>query len=567
VLSHNGKLFVSFDFGASGGVLMYNHADVYPVRTAVLPVVISAGGASCCGMAIEPVSGDLFIATFSSAVYRYTAVSGYTTGSVFASGGSLLGICANLVFDSGGNLWVSNWNYNNVLNDHQLTCFKGLNPATAYVFENKAVEDQYTAYGPGGNIMVNVFSAPEGMLFDLGGNLLVCNNNDGARTNEAGQGTLVRISGSWIAEKLAGNAGSFEVPTDKVSIRHIPSGKLGGMIRLGLSSVCFNDQGTNQTLVVNNTPIYNHLRDGEVWMIDQGADFQTTGPVPTGIHTIYPGNGSMTIFEPDIPLVPETNLSFAIIPVGAFVKGSEATFQITITNIGAQAIPAGFRTTGYVTTVLGPSQPGFQHLSLTGSGWFTTFIGGPPRMLRRDGLAAGQSYPPLFFKIQLAANTNTAYAATEGSCSNEVVYDENVAYAQGITVDPPNAIQQWRIQNFGNANPEEEAADDAAPVGDGIPNLMKFALDLDPNEPAVLQERVDDVLEGGQLAFDIVRNPAAVGAGLVYVVEQTTNLADPNSWTSNGVTVNIDTPSRLKATLNQPVLSGAAFMRLKVLAP
>jgi len=578
VVCRDNKIFVSFDINYSyGGVFVYNAADLYPVRNGNAPLhVLRPGGGlgrSCIGMAIHPTTGDLYVGTFGGGVFIYTAVSGYSPASetLFVGmgdvGGRVKSVCANLAFDYLGNLWLSTWRYTDTSNplvgklpaDHLLICFKNGNAGTAYSIRNAANEAYMASIRTGGTTPVHFLSAPEGIAFDMGRHVWVANNNDNTRTNEYGEGTVCKISSSWVYNTmLAGNPGDYEVPTNQSEVKLIPGGLPGGLHYGVIQGLLINDQGSAKTVWRYNTA---------------NSAFNEQTCYTTGIPATYPGNGSMGIFNENSVLTqpPVTDLAYSMTTTGSYIRGATASFRITITNVGTHAIPVGMSQYCGCQTVFGPSPPNpisVTPVSFSGTGWFGTVIDGIPVARHYGGLAPGQSYPPLTFTFDIADNVNatSVFVAAEGYGPNEIEIGDNLTWQSAATV-PPNVIERFRIDNFGDAHPVGDAADDAAPAGDGIPNLMKFALDLDPNEPAVLQERVDDVLEGGQLAFDIVRNPAAVGAGLVYVVEQTTNLADPNSWTSNGVTVNIDTPSRLKATLNQPVFSGAAFMRLKVLVP
>ncbi len=60
----------------------------------------------------------------------------------------------------------------------------------------------------------------------------------------------------------------------------------------------------------------------------------------------------------------------------------------------------------------------------------------------------------------------------------------------------PGTRAAWRLTHFGDTDDEGDAADLANPTGDGLPNLLKFALDLDPTVPASGAERtVLDMVE------------------------------------------------------------------------
>ena len=57
----------------------------------------------------------------------------------------------------------------------------------------------------------------------------------------------------------------------------------------------------------------------------------------------------------------------------------------------------------------------------------------------------------------------------------------NSYYGADATFTTPTPVQGWRQQYFGTSDNSGDAADDANPSGDGIPNLMKYALNMDPH--------------------------------------------------------------------------------------
>jgi hypothetical protein len=189
VLCHNRKVFVSFDVGGVGGFFIYNSNDLYPVRTAVQPLVIRPGGyQAVLGMAINPANGDLYVATLGGGVHYYTAASDYQIGAVFALAGSgglrVKDVCANLAFDGQGNLWLSTWknydgqNFTHLLpSEHLIVCFKNTDPERVYAIRNAATKTYTATTRDGNNKAVHLFSAPEGLTFDAG-SLWFCNNND-----------------------------------------------------------------------------------------------------------------------------------------------------------------------------------------------------------------------------------------------------------------------------------------------------------------------------------------------------------------------------------------------------
>lgn len=102
----------------------------------------------------------------------------------------------------------------------------------------------------------------------------------------------------------------------------------------------------------------------------------------------------------------------------------------------------------------------------------------------------------------------------------------------GIAVRPlggaPAGFAGW-IDGFDLAEGEDGPQDD--PAGDGVPNLLKYALGLNPTEPSrdALPQPVVSDLEGSQyLSMTVERNPDATG--VTWVFEVSTDLV---TWSSN----------------------------------
>ncbi len=53
-----------------------------------------------------------------------------------------------------------------------------------------------------------------------------------------------------------------------------------------------------------------------------------------------------------------------------------------------------------------------------------------------------------------------------------------------LSVEGPTQLEVWRHQNFGTLDSEGAAADDAVTANDGVPNLVKYALGLAPQQQA-----------------------------------------------------------------------------------
>ncbi|MEP6949778.1 MAG: hypothetical protein ABI863_10910, partial [Ginsengibacter sp.] len=121
------------------------------------------------------------------------------------------------------------------------------------------------------------------------GNLWLGNNNDFALTNNAGEGTLVKITAGWIDTMLAGAEHTPTVPVEETDIKYIPAGKPGGL-SFEESTIYINDQGQNQGS--------DFTTSGTIWEWDVNTPFTNVNFIPSGIHTTYPGNGGGSFVQP-----------------------------------------------------------------------------------------------------------------------------------------------------------------------------------------------------------------------------------------------------------------------------
>jgi hypothetical protein len=125
-----------------------------------------------------------------------------------------------------------------------------------------------------------------------------------------------------------------------------------------------------------------------------------------------------------------------------------------------------------------------------------------------------------------------------------------------------NAPNNWRQTHFDSTANSGNAADGADPDGDGLKNLLEYALNLPPNAasraPAALQAA------GGNLEYTYTRGTAAYNGGTTFQVEWSDDLT---TWFTTGVVESLisddGTQQQVKATL--PAGSGGRrFVRLRV---
>jgi hypothetical protein len=122
--------------------------------------------------------------------------------------------------------------------------------------------------------------------------------------------------------------------------------------------------------------------------------------------------------------------------------------------------------------------------------------------------------------------------------------------------------QGWRQTHFGSIANSGNAADGADPDGDGLKNLLEYALNLPPNAASRVPAAVQAA--GGNLEYTYTRGTAAYNGGTTFQVEWSDDLT---TWFTTGVVESLisddGTHQQVKATL--PAGSGdRRFVRLRV---
>jgi uncharacterized repeat protein (TIGR01451 family) len=253
-------------------------------------------------------------------------------------------------------------------------------------------------------------------------------------------------------------------------------------------------------------------------------------------------------------VIPAPDLAIGLTHAGSFTQGDPSrTYTITVTNNGTAA-------TAGAAHVADTLPFGLTAISLSGSGWTTDLD--TLTCTRSDALAPGVGYPPITLTVAVATNaptsvTNTATVSGggEGNFANNMVSDPTSI----IALAP---IQLWRLQWYGTTANAGPAADTfLAPSG--MPNLLAYALGLNPMVPT--NNPVIGNIDTGHLRLTLPRNPAATD--ISYYAEIANNLTTP-AWTTNGITVDISTPTLLQAHETAPVASSLqGFIRLRVTRP
>ena len=226
-------------------------------------------------------------------------------------------------------------------------------------------------------------------------------------------------------------------------------------------------------------------------------------------------------------------------------------YTITVTN-------SGNGTTSGTVSVVDTLQAGLTATGLSGTGW--TIGADKLSATRTDALAAGSSYPPLTLTVNVTANMGSVTNSVNVSGGGETNTSNN-GTQDVTTISAPSPSQSWRYQYFGTSANTGNGADTANPSGDGIPNLLKYALGLNPLVPTVNPETVDTIT--GYLRLTVPKNPNATD--ISYTVQLTSDLTDPAGWTPSGTFIMQNTSTLLQVR-DTTLVSGAArrFIRLQV---
>jgi uncharacterized repeat protein (TIGR01451 family) len=239
---------------------------------------------------------------------------------------------------------------------------------------------------------------------------------------------------------------------------------------------------------------------------------------------------------------------------GNFTQGDTGdAYTITVTNNGNAA------TVGTVS-VVDALPAGLAATAISGAGWTTDL--GSLTGTRSESLAAGAGYPPITVIVDVSTNAAASLTNTASVSGGGEINTANNTASDPTTVIALAPIEFWRLQWFGITGNTGVAADTAIATSDGMPNLLKYALDLDPLVPAT--DPVTGDISTGYLRLTAPKNPAATD--ITYLIELTGDLTFP--FTTNGITIDQNTSTLLQGHDNTPVNSSTSgFIRLQVTRP
>jgi len=151
--------------------------------------------------------------------------------------------------------------------------------------------------------------------------------------------------------------------------------------------------------------------------------------------------------------------------------------------------------------------------------------------------------------------------------SNSTAYNLATPASATVTIhDTP--FNDWRLMEFGtNANNAAISGDLADPTGNGIVNLLAYALNLNPNIPSV-QGLPTSQIDPACHCLTLTYTEVLSAIDLAYSAEAASNPGGP--WSTNGITSTVISNNGLTQTIkasdaaNPTPPATARFMHLKV---
>jgi alpha-tubulin suppressor-like RCC1 family protein len=174
---------------------------------------------------------------------------------------------------------------------------------------------------------------------------------------------------------------------------------------------------------------------------------------------------------------------------------------------------------------------------------------------------------PLTLHVRLAATAPLGAVTGNLTISSTDATTQTVVLSGTVNTTVTYTHQElWRFANFGSYTSANSGADSADPDGDGMSNLLEYALGTDPNNSGVMPAVL--ALNGANLEYTYTRSTAAKDNGVTYQIEWSDTLA-AGSWSTETVTQEITSTQGALETVKASVPKGTGgkrFLRLKVQA-
>jgi kumamolisin len=551
-------------------------------------------------------NGNIYVADYSNNVIRKITPDGvvstpYGNGTAGFQNGNGTSTEFNgpnaIAIDSSGNLYVADSNNN----------------AIRKIIPSSGAVSTLAGSGAAGSHNSNTgtsatFNSPQGVAVDSSGNAYVADSGNDLIRKITSAGKVTTLAGNagvpgWI--DATGTSAYFYDPTSvavnssgTVFVADYGNGVIRQVTSSGVTSTPYGrlvTTGSSDGIGTNalfDTPI-------GIWCDSSGNLYVTDSAIPPSLTSTAAGNnlirrintnGVVSTIAGNVGVTGSldgTGTAATFYNPQSIVEDSQGTFYIadafneTIRK-GLTALPVvTIAATQPNAAVYGPVNGTFT-VTRTGSTFPTLVVSESA-----GGTAvSGTDYTAIPGTVTIAPG-NTAAAITVSPLFNNQTTSKTVllslstssAYAIGspgsdtVTIAAPTPYQDWQLSHFGAAAYTASTSGDLAdPNGNGIPNILEYALGGNPTQagsnpspvPATVQVSGQTYLA---ITFTEISDPS-----LTYTVQVSTDLVN---WTSGG-TLYASTPvsGGTQVTYRDTVAipqSGAAntsrFMRVQVTGP
>ena len=306
-----------------------------------------------------------------------------------------------------------------------------------------------------------------------------------------------------------------------------------------------------------------------------GSALDETSPVPEVQWSVVSGPGVVT-FEDDTAA--ETSAAFSV--EGSYTLRLSAD-DGEAASFGDVAVEVEFATLGFDALADAEEEgavPGMATVTRTGPVDMPLTV----HYLTGGDASAPGDYQSLPGSVTIPAGESSAVIqvqpvpddVAEGDKTLEVTLLADGTYH--LPAEPEASIQMkdrpldaWRFAQFGaSANDPAVTGLLMDPDNDGWNNLLEYALDLRGSLPdeSPLEQDIASVGQDKFLRLTVPKNPDATG--IIHTVEATSDLANPMSWSSAGLVIEVDNATTLRVRDNVPAGPGVIrFLRARVTMP
>lgn len=292
-------------------------------------------------------------------------------------------------------------------------------------------------------------------------------------------------------------AGNFEAVNGQSRIRVArlqPNGNLEG-------TATFNPAPVDE---LDNYAVYSLAQQADGKILIGGAFVTVGGTDRSGIARLNADGSIDTGFSSGTGVDGMDVNGVALQPDGAaLIAGNFLTVNGTTRNLAArllndaatQSLAISYSEVQWLRGGAAPqvSQVIFELSTNGGSTWSTL---GTPVAIAGGWQLSGLALPATG-SIRARGRTTSGYLNGSSGITEQI---------QSFSVSPPTPSESWRLTYFGTTSNSGSAADTATPDGDGIANLIKYALSIPPGSSGSASLPPAQRL-GGRLALTFTRDP------------------------------------------------------------